>query len=132
MTREEVLDRVRTAFVGVPAPADPADADDAALADMGIHRLGPEAVRYHFLRIVARVLAPDAMAAGDEELRESLIFLLRDIKEHHSRWQVSLFDAAQRAAVRDLLRFLKDNPADLHYESLKLVERAILLWEKLG
>jgi hypothetical protein len=131
MTREEVLDQVRSAFAGVPAPADPAEADDEALEDAGIHLLGPEAVRYHVPRIVARALAAEEALGEAAESLQSLVFLLRHIKEPHARRQVCLFDRPQRAAVLDVLRFLKGKTQYVDGESLKLVERAVPLWERM-
>ncbi|HEX8913903.1 MAG TPA: hypothetical protein VF796_16255 [Humisphaera sp.] len=129
MTVDEVVELVRTAFAATPAPADPADAADAALADCGIHLLGPDAVRYHVPRVVARALGP-SHTPDDAAALDSLVFLLRRAGGGHARWQVAAFDHAQRAAALELLRFLKGRADLLGSESLRLVDRAIPLWER--
>lgn len=130
MTRDEVLNHVRTAFAGLPAPPDPADASDEALADCGIHLLGQEAVRYHVPRIIDRSLREARRPAGDGPFHD-LVYFLRHVNRQQGGWQIGLFDAHQRTAILSLLRFLDGNAEHLGWEELKLVKRAIPLWEVL-
>ena len=127
MNARDVMSEIRPAFADVAKPTDDVPGLDV-FVDGNLHLIGPESLRYYFLPIVKR-----SIEAGDRDLLDSLLLVLRKVNRRHAAWQVSLFDKPQRDAVRALLRFLACNEECLtSHESPVLVERAIPLWDKLA
>jgi hypothetical protein len=127
MNARDVMREIRAAFAEAAKPTDDVPELDVFL-DGNLHLIGPESIRYYFPPIVER-----SIEAGDRNLLDDLLLVLRKVNQRHAAWQVSLFDKPQRDSVRMLLRFLKGNDEFLKSrESRVLVERAIPLWDKIA